>query len=429
MLLIYYPCAAMKIHKTIVVLLAQICLASAAQAQSPEFVEAERSLDSLMNLVRSAEERVQALKIRNIGGLLTQYGLPSSPFEGEVVMHSAMALEYVQMFKQAAWVYHVILPEIENNIAGRTNDFRADSLISMGTAVQEDFFLTAEGNDGQTIYDGFGYDRGHLAPSADFRWNEKILSESYYYSNIAPQLPEFNREGWVQLENTLRSYVLRTHRPLHVVTAGVLHSDLPRLKRSVNQVAVPEYFYKVAFDPQVSEGIAFLVPHREVLRAPHHYAITIDSLESLTGIDFFPAAQTAPQFESEMNLQHWFPDLQQNKTGLDPLELPKNTFTASQAVYQAGTDKNVNICGHVVSASVSRKGHVFLVFDEIYPEKKFQVFISSQNTVNFDSDPVSLFDDKCLCVHGKVGKLGETPTMFIEHQKAIHNCDKNLRAN
>jgi endonuclease G len=429
MLFIDYPCAAMKFVKSIAVSLTLLWFVNTAIAQSPEFIEAERSLDSLMSLVRSAEERVQALKIKDISHHLKKYGLPLSPFDGEVVMHSAMALEYVQEFKQAAWVYHVILPEIENNIAGRTNDFRSDSLISSGTAVQEDFFLTSEGDDGQTVYDGFGYDRGHLAPSADFRWSEKVLSESYYYSNIAPQLPGFNRDGWVQLENLLRSYVLRTQRPLYVVTAGVLHNDLPRLKRSLHQVAVPEYFYKVAFDPEVSEGIAFLIPHSEVIRSPHYYAIAIDSLESFTGIDFFPSAPAATDFEAGFELQHWFPDLAHNKTGLDPLELPKNTFTAAQAAYQAGTGRNVQVCGHVVSASASRKGNVFLVFDEIYPEKKFQVFISDENKVNFDSDPVSSFDDKCICVRGKVEKLGETPTMFIEHQKAMDSCDEYLRAN
>jgi endonuclease G len=49
-----------------------------------------------------------------------------------------------------------------------------------------------------------GWDRGYLAPSADFRWSEKALSESYFYSNMSPQLDDFNREGWAELEGLLR---------------------------------------------------------------------------------------------------------------------------------------------------------------------------------------------------------------------------------
>src|SRR5690606_2430798 len=101
---------------------------------------------------------------------------------------------------QARWVAHIILPDIIDGQVTRSNDFRVDPMVRSGTAVEADYFLQSQKPDGTIEYDGFGYDRGHLAPSADFRWSESALSESYYYSNMSPQLAEFNRNGWAELE-------------------------------------------------------------------------------------------------------------------------------------------------------------------------------------------------------------------------------------
>jgi endonuclease G len=73
-----------------------------------------------------------------------------------------------------------------------------DDKVSCGTAVEADYFLRTENPDGTHGYDGFGFDRGHLAPSADFRWSATALSESYYYSNMTPQRPGFNQESWAE---------------------------------------------------------------------------------------------------------------------------------------------------------------------------------------------------------------------------------------
>ena len=115
-----------------------------------------------------------------------------------MIRHKAFSLAYGEEVEQAIWVMHIISSEIKDGTVGRTNDFRIDTLIQSGSAEEEDYFIKTRNSDGDVEYDGFGYDRGHLAPSADFRWSRSALSESYYYSNMSPQLPGFNREKWAR---------------------------------------------------------------------------------------------------------------------------------------------------------------------------------------------------------------------------------------
>ena len=92
--------------------------------------------------------------------------------------------------------------------------------------LKKDFFLKQKKENGKYAYEGFGYDRGHLAPSADFRWSKKALSESYFYSNMSPQVASFNRECWADLEGLIRGYVYENKRDLIVYTGPVLHEGL-----------------------------------------------------------------------------------------------------------------------------------------------------------------------------------------------------------
>ena len=170
-----------------------------------------------------------------------------------------MCLVYDEDHEQAKWVLHKISNDIIDGKVSRTNDFRVDPLIESGSAEEKDYFLKIKLNSGKYDYDGFGYDRGHLAPSADFRWSQKALSESYFYSNMSPQLPSFNREKWAELEGLIRSYIFENNRPLIVYTGPVLHDQLAKVSRSINGVSIPEQFFKIVIDYEIGKTIAYLV--------------------------------------------------------------------------------------------------------------------------------------------------------------------------
>jgi len=89
------------------------------------------------------------------------------------------------------------------------------------------------------FYAHSGYDRGHLAPAADFNWSTNALRETYYFSNIAPQVPSVNRGEWRRIETAVRS--LASSGLVHVVTIPIFTNA------TSTAVAVPASFYKVVY--------------------------------------------------------------------------------------------------------------------------------------------------------------------------------------
>ena len=150
-------------------------------------------------------------------------------------------------------------------------------------------------------YTNSGYDRGHLVPAADMAFSDEAMTESFLMSNVAPQLPSFNRGIWNTLESKVRDWA-RGGEALYVITGSCWDSTSVSLKET--GIPVPGYFYKVIFDTnRKSRGmIVFLMPHSDGLRnSLFDYVITVDSLEVLTGIDFF--RQLPDNFENELESQ------------------------------------------------------------------------------------------------------------------------------
>lgn len=199
--------------------------------------------------------------------------LPKSSTTDTIIRHSGFSLLYSNEHKQPLWVAYELTEEKSIGKYPRTNIFRPDPNISSGTATNDDYYKS-------------GYDRGHLAPAADMGWSKQSMKESFYYSNISPQLPEFNRAIWNRLERLIRHWA-RVESVIYIATGPVLHSDLQFI--GINRVSVPEYFYKVILDytPPEIKGIGFILPNEGSDEPLKNYAVTIDSVERFTGIDFF----------------------------------------------------------------------------------------------------------------------------------------------
>ena len=378
-------------------------------------IEAER--DSVINIL-------EELKLQHVRYELIEYGLPKLKEDEELIMHSAMALVYDDYHKTARWVAHILTYDIVDGNVVRSNDFRSDPKVKSGTAVEEDYFLKEKRPDGTYRYDGFGYDRGHLAPSADFRWSEQALSESYFYSNITPQTADFNRISWAELEDVFRSYVQRHEDSrLFIITAPVLHENLPRIERGVNNVSIPEYHYKIAVDLEREKGIAFLMPNKLASKPLENYAVTIDSIEAITGIDFFYKLpeELQSKIESQNDPFYWFaPEQQGDRLPIPMTSLPRNHFNTIQAQRLVDNNRRVSVCGTVVSARKSGRGNVFLNLDKSFPNQVFTVTVFSNNVVNFSYEPHVVLMNEQICVTGRVSEYNGVPSMVIENERAIN---------
>ncbi len=255
------------------------------------------------------QEEVNELKLVKIREDLVAVGLPELKKQEELITHSAMSLVYSEKHEQAKWVAHIILPDAINGKAGRSNDFREDPLIETGSATEKDYFIKQYNKETKkTDYIGFGYDRGHLAPSADFKWSKKALSETYFYSNMSPQLGSFNRKKWAQLERSIRSYLVKSsNTQLYVVTGPLLSDDLETIERSSNKISVPNYYFKVVLDLVNEKAIGFVMPNKALKKSISSFAVSINEVEALTGINFFSKIEDGleERLEGQNNSEDW----------------------------------------------------------------------------------------------------------------------------
>lgn len=221
--------------------------------------------------------------------LLGQSYTPVS--SGEFIQHSYYSLAYDEDHEQAKWVYYELTSASISRAVSRTDDFRPDPKVSTSSAQLID-------------YKGSGYDRGHLAPAGSMTQSRKSMSESFFMSNMSPQHPSFNRGIWQQLESTARSWIYEKEM-LHVVTGPVFRDNIGAI--GPNNVTVPGYFYKIIFSPSTGEMIAFLLPNSKGDRSLDEYVVPVDSIEALTGIDFFSQLEDEIEnaLESEILLAGW----------------------------------------------------------------------------------------------------------------------------
>lgn len=114
------------------------------------------------------------------------------------------------------------------------------------------------------------------------------MSESFYMSNMSPQVPGFNRGIWAKLESYVRTWAF-DNESIYVVTGPVLTKDTyPTI--GDNEVAVPEFYFKVILDYTGDEikAIGFILPNSKSSTPLQEYAVTVDDVEVFTGIDFYP---------------------------------------------------------------------------------------------------------------------------------------------
>lgn len=217
---------------------------------------------------------------------------PSST-TGALVKHDYYMLSYHEAYEQAEWVAYVL------DRSHLTFDKRNRPYFIQDPKVD------TESADWRN-YKGSGYDRGHLVPAGDRRFSKQAYDDTFYTSNISPQDRDFNAGVWNRLEQQVRKWA-KTDGPLVVVTAGILSDDLATIGKE--RVAVPRYFYKIVTKGEGDKikMIAFLVPNKKTGADLRKFAVTVDYLEEMTGIDFFEGLPDGleDKLESTVNMDPW----------------------------------------------------------------------------------------------------------------------------
>lgn len=203
-------------------------------------------------------------------------------------------LSYNEEHEVANWVYYTLETKQLQNCIKRNNSFKKDPLVLTGSAELED-------------YKNSGFDRGHLLPAGDMKFDRTAMDDTFYLSNISPQPARFNRGLWASLENLTRAWALK-HKKIWIVTGPILHSGLSVIGKT-NQVSVAEEYYKVILRKEGSgyKGIGFLMKTSLPYNYLAAYAVDIDTLEKISGIDFFPflTSQEAAEAETKFESSSW----------------------------------------------------------------------------------------------------------------------------
>lgn len=407
---------------------ALIFLSIGSATGQSELEKKNAELRELKSKEQELVSEIEQLKLQGTIQSMKAVGYPTYSKNLEIIEHAGMVLGFDCDYKMASWVFHVLTPDVTSGNISRSNDFRLDEKSTCGSAQEIDYFLRKEKEDGTFEYDGFGFDRGHLAPSADFRWSANALSESYYYSNMTPQRPEFNRESWASLEGLLRKIVDQEKKQFYVITGPVLHEGLPEIERSANKLKIPELHYKIIVDASAENprGMAFLMPNKKCEERLSSYVISIDSLERLTGIDFFSTMPTEleTKIEQTADFNAWKTQgVDGDVEPLDALSLPKGVFNTQQAASKVGS--TVSIVGKVVSAKfIPKSQSTFLNLDQSFPNQVFSIMIWKDGRRNFSYQPEKELEGKYILVTGKVelDKNG-VPGITVSREEQIEIWD------
>lgn len=162
------------------------------------------------------------------------------------------------------------------------------------------------------------YDRGHMCPAGDNKWDRQAMTESFLFTNVCPQNHGLNKYEWNDLEILCRDWA-RQYGAIDIV-CGPLYSSkgerfrvgdsAPSQQKTIgrNKVWVPDAFFKVVLCRKgTPKAIGFVYRNEGVKQTQAEALRSVDEIEALTGIDFFPALDDAIEnrIEAKASLVDW----------------------------------------------------------------------------------------------------------------------------
>lgn len=192
------------------------------------------------------------------------------------------------------WVaWHLTAERTEGSAKRSGVDFAEDTEVPEPRATDWDYYNS-------------GYDRGHMCPAADNKWSKKAMEESFLFTNMCPQNGNLNRGDWNEMEMACRKWA-KKYGDLYIVCGPILYKGKHKTIGK-NKVVVPEAFFKVVLrtgdDPQ---AIGFIYKNTSGNRPKDSYVNTVDEVERITGIDFFPSLpdDVEKNVEATADIANW----------------------------------------------------------------------------------------------------------------------------
>jgi endonuclease G len=222
--------------------------------------------------------------------------IPTQELGDQLVHYSYYTISYSNQHQNAEWVaYELLGARLDLSDREERQNFKSDPNVRAEASSSD--------------YSNSGYDRGHLVPAHDMDFNERAMSESFYMTNVSPQVPDFNRGIWKSLEGNIRKWAKKEQR-LYVITGPLLKKTVEQADRiSPDGPTIPRGFFKIVVDYEGEEkkAIAFMFKNKAINQPLERFVTTIDLVETYTNLDFFPDLTTEEEIalESVSDLGLW----------------------------------------------------------------------------------------------------------------------------
>lgn len=229
---------------------------------------------------------------RNADGLME---LPGIDKDDVIITHKGYTLSYDPIAHIPEWVAYELTSDETKGEAQRDDSmFQMDPQYRKTQAMRED-------------YSGSGWTKGHMACAADFRWDETAMDETFYLTNICPQNEELNKGDWNYLEKQCR-YWARDYGKVWIVSGPIIGDNIHG-RIGERNVVVPDAFFKTVLVEKKGKyhAIAFVMDNDDKRYYLDDCSMTVNELESLTGLDFFPRLydNVEESVESRIDFNVW----------------------------------------------------------------------------------------------------------------------------
>lgn len=192
------------------------------------------------------------------------------------------------------WVaWHLTASHTDGPYSRRRLKFQEDGDVPAPRATDADYYRS-------------GYDRGHMCPSGDNKWNEEAQKQTFLFTNACPQNRSLNAGDWNEMELQCRRWA-EDFGDIYIVCGPILYKGRHKTIGK-NRVVVPEAFFKVvlcmAGEPK---AIGFIYKNAPGDRPKGDYVNSVDEVERITGIDFFPSLpdDVENRVEAEADIADW----------------------------------------------------------------------------------------------------------------------------
>jgi endonuclease G len=218
--------------------------------------------------------------------------LPAPLPRQQIIHHEHYSLSYVEGYELPSWVAYELTKEEASAVMEYKAKYSEDPDVTTGSATMKD-------------YKKSGYIMGQLVPVEHMMMSKNAVKESFYLSTIVPHKLAFNKYVWIEFAKTIKAWAYECGK-LYVVTGPVL-ADSPFPTFGPSKVSIPERYYYVLLDSADMRGAGFVMRNSMASGTLKQFSMSIDEVEEITGIDFFPALPDDQEnaVESKFEADRW----------------------------------------------------------------------------------------------------------------------------